>query len=94
VGISNCHLRVILIVVNRVLVPLLVMVVFDEIAVTYKTPYILLCGVMLAAGAVVYLRARSRWLGASALVASALMAWLLAGRVADMYWSSYSGPIG
>ncbi len=78
----------------HVLMPLLVMVVFDEIAVTYKTPYILLCGCILAAGAVVYLRSRSRWLGAGLLVASAVLAWLLAGRIADLYWSVYTGLLG
>jgi hypothetical protein len=75
----------------QTLTPLLVMVVFDEIAIAYKTPYLLLSGFILALGGLVYMRAHLQWLGVAALLGSILLALLMANTVAGMYWTAYSG---
>jgi hypothetical protein len=72
------------------LTPLVLMIVFDEIAVAYKAVFLLLGGLILAVGALVYLRARKLWLGLTALLVSALLALLLANSAAGMYWRTYS----
>jgi hypothetical protein len=76
------------------LIPIMVMGVFDEIAVGYKTSYILLCGGILVIGAVVYMYARNRWLGTAGLLGSALLKWLMASWSANLYWLAHPGLYG
>jgi hypothetical protein len=75
----------------QTLTPVMIMGIFDEIAVPHKTPWILASRLILAAGALVYLRSRRIWLGTALLITSALLAVLLANFTADLYWSSFSG---
>ena len=78
----------------HVLIPLSWLFILDEIAVAYKTPVIVLCGIILAGGALVYLRSRQMWLRGVSLLASVLVALLLAYLAATLYWGNYSGGMG
>ena len=73
----------------QTLTPIYLLVVFDEIEVAFKSPYLIMGGLVLAAGAVVYLRSRWRWLGLAALLGSVLLVSVLAKNVARMYWSTH-----
>jgi len=73
----------------QTLTPFYLMVVFDEIDTAFKNPFIILNGLILAAGALVYLRARGRWLRLAALVGSVLLVVLLANNIAKLYWSTH-----
>jgi general stress protein CsbA len=73
----------------QTLVPIYLLIRFDEIDVAYKSPYLILGGLILAAGAVVYLRARQRWLGLAALLGSVLLVVLLAKPIVNTYWSTH-----
>ena len=66
--------------------PLLLLPIFDEISTAYKTPFILLCALVLTAGILLYQRSRAvrwRWL---VLLAAAGLAWLLAWNATLNYW--------
>jgi hypothetical protein len=54
----------------QTLTPLMVMVIFDKIAIAQKTPIVLLSGLILALGGLVYLRARLQWFEVAALLGS------------------------
>ena len=71
--------------------PLLVMIVFDEIAIAYKTPFLFLSGFILALGGLVYLRSRLRWFGVAALLGSIMLVLLMANSIAGKYWNAYPG---
>jgi hypothetical protein len=71
--------------VSQTLTPLLVMVIFDEIAIAIKTPFLLMGGLILALGGLVYLRTRIQWLGVAALLSSILLVVLMANSVAGIY---------
>jgi len=73
----------------QTLIPIYLLIVFDEIDAAYKSPFIILNGLILAAGAMVYLRSRHRWLGSAALLSSILLVVLLAKNIAGMYWSTH-----
>jgi hypothetical protein len=73
----------------QTLTPIYLLIVFDEIDTTFKSPFIILGGVILAAGAVVYLRTRWRWLGLAALLGSLLLVVLPAKNIARVYWSTH-----
>ena len=73
----------------QTLTPFYLIVVFDEIDTAFKNPFIILNGLILAAGALVYLRARGRWLRLAALVGSVLLVGLLANNIARYYWSTH-----
>jgi len=73
----------------QTLVPIYLLVRFDEIDVAFKSPIIILGGLILTAGAVVYLRSRWRWLGLAALLGSVLLVVLLAKPIAWLYWSTH-----
>lgn len=69
------------------LFPFLLLSTFDEISTTYKTPFIILCTLILTAGAVGYQRICSsrlrRWL---ILLAVAIITLLAALHAADSFW--------
>jgi len=73
----------------QTLVPIYLLIRFDEIDVAYKSPYLILGGLILAAGAVVYLRARQRWLGLGALLGSVILVVMLAKPIVSTYWSTH-----
>jgi hypothetical protein len=66
--------------------PLLLWIQFDEISTAYKTPFLLMCALVLSLGIVVAKRSSSltvRWL---ALACLAVITWLLASHAVDGYW--------
>ena len=66
--------------------PLALLGPFDEISTAYKTPFILLCALVLTAGILLYQRSQTvrwRWL---ILLAAAGVTWLLAWHAALNYW--------
>jgi hypothetical protein len=67
------------------------MIVFDEIAIAYKTPFLFLSGFILALGGLVYLRSRLRWFGVAALLGSIMLVLLMANSIAGTYWNAYPG---
>ena len=73
----------------QTLVPIFLLIRFDEIDVAYKSPYLILGGLILAAGAVVYLRARQRWLRLAALLGSVMLVVLLTKPIVNTYWSTH-----
>lgn len=77
----------------QTLTPMLMLVMFDEIAVAFKTPFMLLGGLILALGGLVYLRTRLQWLGIAALLGSILLVILMANSMAGIYWHGLYGWI-
>ena len=73
----------------QTLVPIYLLVRFDEIDAAFKSPYLILGGLILAAGAVVYLRARLRWFGLAALLGSVMLVVLLAKPIVSTYWNTH-----
>jgi hypothetical protein len=73
------------------LFPFLLLCSFDEISTTYKTPFIILCTLILTAGVVGYQRIRSsrqrRWL---VLLAVAIVTLFAAAHAANSFWSMAS----
>lgn len=53
----------------QTLTPIYLVIVFDEIDIVFKSPFIILGGLILAVGAVVNLRAHWRWIVLTALLA-------------------------
>jgi hypothetical protein len=77
----------------QTMTPMLVVVIFDEIAIALKTPFLLLTGFILALGGLVYLRSRFQWLGVAALLGSILLVSLMANAVTGIYWHGLYGWI-
>ena len=77
----------------QTLTPMLVVVIFDEIAIALKTPFLLLTGFILALGGLVYMRSRLRWLGVAALLSSILLVTVMANSMAGIYWHGLYGWI-
>jgi hypothetical protein len=75
----------------QTLTPLLVMIIFDEISITFKTPFLLIIGFILALGGLIYLRTRSQWLGLAALLGSIMLVILIANTIAGIYWQGFYG---
>jgi hypothetical protein len=73
----------------QTLTPIYLLIVFDEIDTAFKSPFIILGGLILAAGAVVYLRSHRRLLGLVALLGSVFLMTGMAKNVARMYWSTH-----
>jgi len=66
--------------------PILLMFEFDEISTTYKSPFLLLCGIILSAGMIGAKRSNSvtlRWL---ILLSVAIATLVLASHAAQNYW--------
>jgi len=75
------------------LVPLVLLITFDEISTTYKSPFIILCTLLLTAGLVGYQRNRSarwRWL---ILVSIAVVTLVMASHAASSFWQM-AGDLG
>lgn len=74
------------------LFPLHLMVVFDEISTTYKTPFLLMCAAGLTLGALIYFRVRARRpLGWLVLGATLLIVWALAWHATLGFWHMTAG---
>lgn len=73
----------------QVWMPIVVMVILDEIPLSAKTPLALLCGAILLAGALAYLRLRSGWAGALALAVSMALGVWSASYLAGWYWGAH-----
>jgi formate hydrogenlyase subunit 3/multisubunit Na+/H+ antiporter MnhD subunit len=73
------------------LFPFLLLSTFDEISTTYKTPFIILCTLILTAGVVGYQRIRSsrlrRW---PILLVVAVITWFAALHATDSFWGMAS----
>ncbi|MHB1132678.1 MAG: hypothetical protein ACYC4L_09865 [Chloroflexota bacterium] len=68
------------------LMPLTLMAVFDDISTAYKTPFILVCALVLTVGAVIYQRNHARrWVG-PVLPLFAVLVLVLASHVTTGYW--------
>ena len=68
------------------LIPFALLITFDEISTAYKSPFILLCALILTAGWVGYQRTRLAWLRWGILVSAALVTLLAASHAADSFW--------
>ena len=69
------------------LFPLHLLVIFDEITTTYKTPFILVCALCLCLGALAYQRVRKRRiLGWSVLILTLVLVWALAWHATLGFW--------
>lgn len=74
------------------LFPFIILVAFDEISTRYKTPFILLCALILTVGIIGYqlIYRRSIKLGWLILVVVFAGTWLLAANAAQNYWQMVS----
>ncbi len=73
------------------LFPFILLFMFDEIATTYKSPFILLCAIILSIGIIGAKRSNSvtvRWL---ILLLLAVTVWVLASHAAQSYWQMFDG---
>ena len=73
------------------LFPFLVMFIFDEISTAYKTPFIILCTLILTAGIVAYQRTHlTRLLRGFILLAVAILTLFVASHAANNFWDMTS----
>lgn len=75
------------------LFPLLLLSTFDEITTTYKTPFIVLCALMLTAGIAGYQHYRSSRLRSLLLLAAAAVTIVMAWHAASSFWQM-AGDLG
>lgn len=68
------------------LIPLLLLYIFDEISTRYKTPFILVCALILTLGIIAYRSRLSTWLRWLILLAAAAVTLWLAVHAADEFW--------
>ena len=74
------------------LFPLHLLVIFDEITTTYKTPFILVCALCLGLGAFAYQRVQKRRiLGWSVLILTLGLVWGLAWHATLGFWHMTNG---
>ena len=73
--------------------PFLFLAVFDEISTAYKTPYIILCAIILSLGIIVYQQVRSRWWGLIILLGTAGLTYVLAWHATLSFWRM-AGELG
>lgn len=71
-------------------IPLAYVVILDEISTAYKTPFILLCTLVLSMGLVVYQGNRGTWWRVLVLLAAAAIGLGLAWHAAASYWQMTS----
>ena len=73
------------------LFPFVLLGIFDEISTTYKTPFIILCTLILTAGVIVYQRSRSsRLLRSVILLAFAIVTLFAASHATNNFWDMAS----
>lgn len=72
------------------MLPFLLMILFDEISTSYKTPFILVNALVLTAGVLLYQLSQRRWLGVVLLLLAVALALVLAGQAIDNYWQLHS----
>ena len=74
------------------LFPFVILVTFDEISTSFKTPFILLCALILSAGIIGYQRSRPRSVGLSWLILFLVLivTWALASHAIQNYWQMVS----
>ena len=68
------------------LVPFVLLSTFDEISTTYKTPFIMLCTLILTAGIVGYQRNRSAWWRWLILLSAAVVTLVMAWHATSSFW--------
>jgi hypothetical protein len=70
------------------LLPFLLIIQFDEISTSYKTPFLLLCALLLSIGFLGYQRSLSRSVGLAWLVLLlvAVVTWIFSSRAIENYW--------
>ena len=68
------------------LLPFVFLYAFDEISTTYKSPFIVLCSLILTAGLVGYQRSRSAWLSRLIMLSASVAALVMASHAANSYW--------
>jgi hypothetical protein len=72
------------------LVPLALLSLFDEISTAYKSPFILVCALLLTAGVIGYQSNRSARWRALILLVAAVATLILASHAASAYWKMTS----
>jgi hypothetical protein len=75
------------------LVPFVYLMIFDEISTTYKTPFIVLCSLLLSAGLIGVQRGRPSWTSWLILLSVAVVTLVMASNAANnfMEMSAYLG---
>lgn len=71
--------------------PLAFMFAFDEISTAYKTPFILLCTLVLTVGIIGYQYSTNTWWRAFSLLAAAVVSLALAWHAMSNYWQVVAG---
>jgi hypothetical protein len=68
--------------------PFLLMIQFDEISTSYKTPFILLCALLLSIGILAYQRSLSRSVGLAwlTLLLVCIGTWIISSHAIENYW--------
>jgi hypothetical protein len=74
------------------LVPMLLWMAFDEVADRYELPFMIAMTLILAGGALAYMRSRGTWQRATALLAGTILARVLATAGTMVYWSKHPQP--
>ena len=75
------------------LIPFVLLITFDEISTTYKSPFIFLCALILTAGIVGYQRYHSAWWRWLILLSATVVTLMMASHAADSYWQM-AGDLG
>jgi hypothetical protein len=68
------------------LIPITFLFTLDEISTGYKTPFIILCGLLLTAGGIGYQHSHPLWLRWLILLVGAALALTVASFMGDRYW--------
>lgn len=68
------------------LLPFVFLFAFDEISTTYKSPFIVLCSLILTAGIVGYQRSRSAWLSWLIMLSASVATLVMASHAANSFW--------
>ena len=71
-------------------IPYWLMIRFDEISTAYKTPFILLCAMLLSTGVLGYQGIQNRWLRWLSLLLGAALTLAAAGVMVNGYWGLVS----
>lgn len=74
------------------LVPILMWLAFDEVADRYVLPFMIALTLILAGGALAYLRSTRAWQRVTALLASTVLARVVATTGTKVYWNTHPEP--